>query len=149
MSVVYMWTIAVLAANLINSIGPQRFAPNEDLAKALFVGQQMDSRDLLVSYRFDWTVYVTYFTHKETLYLYSQALRFGRETAMAQLVSIIEEQQRQGPRTFVEDLDGLTQPDWDYISATFGLVRDDYLHLEKREVAKWRDETIWEVVGVR
>lgn len=90
-------------ANFTTTIAVNHFSPNIGLQKAMFVGRQMHSNDLLVEVHYGWGTYVSYFTHHKLLSLPLMASVPNRQAVLADLQSKIEEYRHAGHNVYIAD----------------------------------------------
>lgn len=149
-SVVVVATIA--SANFAQEIWPNYKIPNRNIAAAQIAAGQMGIDDIIISPRWDWTLYLEV-QNRKAIGLVDLSMRIaGQEPdsrkLLASLDSHIQEAKTNGGRVFLVDVFSYTPADWIWIEQNTGLRPE---HFDKYpRVAAWQfeGEQIWEILSL-
>jgi hypothetical protein len=141
--------LLVFMANLSQAIWPDHYEPNPDILAAQYAATQMTEADILISPRWDWTMYLESEGRRSLGLPWLSLQVAGRdpdpELLLAELDRRIAAAEAAGGRAFMVSAAGYTQSDWAWITENLGLRPEDLDGYEKVLAWDFDGEHVWQV----
>ncbi len=136
----------IAVANLTQAILPDHRIRNPDIAMARYASEQMKAEDIIISPRWDWTLYLESYG-RTAISLPAFALEVaGRQLDRGILLDRLEERLVQargrGGRAFLVDLSAYSPDDWAWITQNTGLRPDDFTRFSLEAAWEFEDKRV-------